>query len=142
MDFDQLRQLRAMKLNRSVVRGSDLADRTPRTLVFGHTSGAEVFHCYLDEDALIHVVVYKSRTLYRDIAEHQLFFVGVEDTDGIDPTKCVPSQVAYPEACDFEFCALLKTRGVDVPFPQMSGSRQYPTPFSGLTLPELKKVAA
>jgi hypothetical protein len=142
VDFDQLRQLREIRLKRSVVRGSDLADRTPRTLVFGHTSGAEIFHCYLGGDGAIHVVVYKSKTIYRDVADHQVFYMGHEDGEGIDPTKCVPSKVAYPEACDFEFCVLLKSKGVDVPFPQVSGSRQYAGPFSGLTAAEVTKAAA
>jgi hypothetical protein len=103
-DFAILAQVRHQPVT---VRARDLADQTPRTLAHGFTNKG-TFHVYLAADG-IHKVVYQN-TVPAVLLSHK------HERDGLQPSECVPNGHLYPEACDFAFCTLLKTRGVELPF--------------------------
>lgn len=90
------------------VTARDLADRTPRTLAFGYTCERDTFHVYLAEDG-IHKVVYR-------YGQPSVLLMHKHEREGLLPSECVPDKRLYPETCDFAFCVLLKTRGVQLPF--------------------------
>ncbi|KVP75225.1 hypothetical protein WJ96_05570 [Burkholderia ubonensis] len=109
-----------------VARASDLADPTPRTLAFGYTCERQTFHIYLDVDG-IHKVVYNFEGR---LLAHK------HESDGLLLTECVPDKRLYPETCDFDFCGLLKRRGVNLPFTNWNAERE-PKAYHGKRLDEL-----
>lgn len=131
IEFDTLNEDISREL--VLVDAAMLLDQTPRTLVYGYTCERDTFHVYLAEDG-IHKVIYDHHGLIRQhVTEH----------DQIRASECVPDKRLYPEACDFEFCALLKRRGVTLPFTTWNDSRR-PALFHGLRfeeLPQQYKVA-
>lgn len=105
---------------------SVLVDQTPRTLLYGYTCDRETWHVYL-ADGAIHKVVYgypKSLELY------------VHQSQGLTLEDCVPNKRLYPEACDFEFCSLLTSRGINLPFTVWSDTRP-PAAFHGEVVSDL-----
>ena len=98
----------------------DLENKSPRTLLWGYTSCRESHHVYI-ADGRIHLHVY----------------LGSDDPNvapagnyrsGILPLKdVVPDKRLYPEACDAEFCRILKDWGVYLPFTtwHIRESKQY-----------------
>lgn len=48
----------------------------------------------------------------------------------------VPDKRLYPEACDFEFCRLLKERGISLPF-TVFNSERVAKDFYGFTLEDV-----
>ncbi|KVP39814.1 hypothetical protein [Burkholderia ubonensis] len=111
------------------VRASDLADQTPRTLAYGYTCERDTFHVYLDEDG-IHKVVYRFSQPASVLVMHK------HENEGLLHAECVPDKRLYPEACDFAFCALLKTHGVHLPFTTWN-DRAMTRQFNGQILREL-----
>jgi hypothetical protein len=100
----------------------------PRTLIYGYTCDRDTFHVYLDVHDLIHIVVYKGKTLlYSSFGE------------SVEARLCVPDKRLYPEACDFEMCTLLKTKDVELPFTIFNPDRPR-SDFYGLKLDELNVI--
>jgi hypothetical protein len=94
---------------------SELSDLTPRTLIFGYDTDSKSFHVYLGVDRLIHVVRYTSRAIGYDTG--LILFHSHGESGGVTkPSDFVPNKRVYPESCDLEFCKLLRTYGVSVPF--------------------------
>jgi len=104
-------------------------DQTPRTLVYGYTTDKNTLHVYLD-DGIVHKVVYNYQG---QLLEHKT------QTDGLLFSECASNKRLYPEACDFEFCSLLKRRGVELPFYTWNDKRE-PAAFYGKRLAELRTV--
>lgn len=94
-----------------LINVKDLASNTKdRTLLCGCTCAGKTFHVYLKNNE-IHAVVYNNDyigdcTKPRDMKE----LVIKSNYD------YVPDKRLYPEACDYEFCRLLKERGISLPF--------------------------
>lgn len=85
-------------LVKKTVSSNDLANLTPRTLVYGYDVDRSTRHVYLDEKGLIHAVVYDHDKLLK---LHAFGAVPIE--------VCRPSKRAYPERTDYEFAKLLAT---------------------------------
>lgn len=104
----------------------ELKDKTPRTLIYGYTAERHTFHTYLEGDE-IHVVVYGF--------ENDLIYYRTS-ASGLTHEDCVPRKRIYPEACDYEFCEILKSRGVYLPFTTWTEGR-IPEQFYGACLEDL-----
>jgi hypothetical protein len=102
----------------------------PRTLIYGYTGEKSTFHVYLN-GGVIHKVVY-------DFSGHLLSHKS--QSDGLLFSECVPDKRIYPETCDFEFCSLLKRRGVSLPFYNWNDKRERAA-FYGKRLEELQEPA-
>ncbi len=125
MNKQQFESLNDTAAGQAMATAQALADKTPRTLVYGYTVERSTFHVYLDGG--VHLVVYDHVGL---LLRH------VSEFEGLALAQCVPDKRVYPEACDHEFCVLLKKAGVNVPFTTWSDDR-VPQPFHGKRRGEL-----
>ena len=78
----------------------DLKDLSSSTLIYGYTCD-RTFEIFVDYDGF---------SLWRD---NKLV---VDGDESILAEWCVPDKRVYPEQSDYEFCKLLKQRGVFIPF--------------------------
>lgn len=85
-----------------IIVASDLRDMSDRTLLYGYTCDRDTWHVYIQKNH-IYTVIYKHDD------EPCEFSIG-------DNTHYVPNKRLYPETCDYEFCKLLKEKGVYLPF--------------------------
>lgn len=95
----------------------DLTNKRDRTLLWGYTPDRASHHVYL-KDGEIHILVYNrfdGLEVLRHKSGHE---IDVKD-DGL-----IPSKRLYPEACDAEFCRILKERGFHLPFTTWDDQRQ------------------
>jgi hypothetical protein len=117
MNEKQYEQFNTEDVQRNTVCLDDLADKTPRTLLFGYDVTRATFHVYIDPaDGLIHVLKYTST----GPANAQKFLV-ISHTSGQSGgvarnEQFVPDKRLYPESCDLEFSRLLRRYGVSLPF--------------------------
>lgn len=114
----------------SMAQAKALYDQSPRTLVYGYTTDKNTFHVYL-ADGKIHKVVYgyPDKLLEHKTQDANLLF-----------EECAPNKRMYPEACDFEFCSLLRRHGVHLPFTTWNDKRERAA-FYGKQLEELQTPA-
>lgn len=99
-----------------------------RTLIYGYTLGRSAFHAY-KKDGELHVLVHDGEGRLPVCYVHGLW---------LNPEAFAPDKRAYPEDCDFEFCRLLQSRGVDVCFTTYREfSDNHNAAFKGLTAEEL-----
>lgn len=132
LDFKQF-QLLSTQSNHDGLRSCHLQDKTPRTLIYGHTVENNIVHAYINQNGLLEVLIHDVRRL---LIKHWR----ESDYLGIPPAAFVPSKRAYPEACDFELCLLLKKFGFELPFVQYQkncGAYPEPGPFIGLCLEDM-----
>lgn len=126
-EFENLSNME--KVRNQVIVGEDL---TPflkdRTLLYGYTCDRSTFHCYL-KDMSIYTVVYKED--YTDIEnpKHKEMRV-INVTNNRD---YVPDKRLYPECCDYQFCKVLKMKGIELLFTAFNIDRQVKD-FYGFTL--------
>lgn len=102
----------------------------PRTLIYGYTGSNDTFHVYLYGGA-IHKVVYDFRG---KLLTHKT------QAEGLTFSECVPDKRIYPETCDFEFCSLIRRRGVTLPFYKWNEQRALAA-FYGKRFEELQNAA-
>lgn len=88
----------------------DLEDKSDRTLLYGYTCDRYTWHVYVENQEII--------TLFYGFGEMKEVYVS-------EDRYYVPDKRLYPECCDFEFCALLKERGVHLPFTTFNEDREY-----------------
>lgn len=100
----QFKALSSILPFKPVISIDDLQDRFPRTLLFGYTYDRQSHHVYI-KDYAIHVAVYGG------IDNTKPKFVDVSRDQDYAPNKRV-----YPARSDFEFCALLIRRGIEIIF--------------------------
>jgi len=81
-----------------------------KTLLYGYTCERETFHVYIKNEQ-IYVVVYS--TEYVKGAPTPKNMRQIKVTSNRD---YVPDKRLYPERCDYNFCKLLKEKGVQLPF--------------------------
>jgi hypothetical protein len=112
------------------LRGCDLQNKTPRTLIYGYTCDRHTFHVYLDGNGLLNRVIYDSD---RFLVSH------ADESAALEASNYSPEKRAYPEACDLEFCQLLSQSGVEIPFTAFSEDRKA-ADWYGLRLEELTVV--
>lgn len=108
MDFAQLNKLE-QALTPPVVSVEQLADRTPRTLLYGYDTERHTWHVYLDEDGHIHRLLY-------DVGDTPLMHAAGPAGGCIENRQYVPNKRLCPESCDYEFCMLLRQTGESLPF--------------------------
>jgi len=123
MNKEQYEQFQNEDADLHVVSLDDLADKNPRTLLYGYDVDRSTFHVYIDPvDGDIHVLKYVTTG---PIAAEQVLVL--KHTNGISGgvssnDDFVPSKRLYPESCDMEFCQLLRRQGVSLPFTTFSDS--------------------
>jgi hypothetical protein len=96
----------------TLVTSKDLINTLDRTLLYGYTCDRDTWHVYL-QDNKIHTIVYNNR---EDEEPRELSVV--------DNEQYVPNKRLYPECCDYEFCRILKDKGVFLPFTTWSDGRE------------------
>ncbi len=95
----EYKSLDEVRTSPAVIKGSDLKDQTPRTLLYGYDYDRCSWHVYLDFDGLIHLVRY----------DHSDRLMVHETEETVDAnTDYRPTKRSYPEDCDFEFTKLLR----------------------------------
>jgi hypothetical protein len=114
-----------------VVNAKCMYNQAERTLVYGCTADKDTLHVYL-EAGVVHKVVYNFKG---ELLLHKT------DRDGLMYAECAVAKRIYPEACDFDFCAVLKRRGIALSFYVWADNRE-PAAFYGKRLAELKARAA
>jgi hypothetical protein len=98
----------------------ELSDKSDRTLLYGYTCSRDTWHVYLQYGQIC-VYIY-------DFHDRQInFFFGVQLNVG----DLIPDKRLYPAACDFEFCKILQSKGVSLPF--TTYEKREPRQFHGLT---------
>lgn len=83
------------------ITADNLTNKKNRTLLYGFTCDRDTWHVYLF-DMNIYVCKYAYGENPIDI--------------GYICDEFVPDKRLYPARCDFEFCSLLKSRGIYLPF--------------------------
>ena len=91
-----------------------LGNQTNRTLLYGYNIERKTWHVYL-WNGVIHLLIY-------NFQGHQLDYRNYTEVP-IDPCPLIPDKRLYPEACDFEFCSLLRDSGVILPFTTFDSNR-------------------
>ena len=104
-------QYNNLENNPQTINVSVLQDQSDRTLLWGYTLDRLSFHVYILDGVLYRYVydIYgKGHSIHGDIPVAEL----------------VPNKRLYPEACDYEFCSLLKRYGVNLPFTNFNDDRR------------------
>jgi hypothetical protein len=114
MNQNQFEKLAEMSESPKKVSIQDLLNKEERTLLYGYTCDRDTFHIYLRSGEL-HKIIFKHNEHKPSVHKH-----GQElPLEGI-----VPNKRLYPEACDFEFCVLLSSVGINLPFTTFDESRE------------------
>lgn len=126
MNEQEYRQLKNSPQKLPVITVADLANKEPRTLMYGYGFEGNDVHVYLEQDGDIHVLVSKQMSFPpgADKSGPAKYFV-VEHTQGPNGAVqsnegFVPRKRSYPESCDLEFAQLLRLRGIDIAFTAFS----------------------
>lgn len=104
MTFEEFQELRKVKEAPNMITLGHLKDVSDRTLVYGYTCKGDTFHLYL-EGGYFNRFVYNSQGLL----SHEAY-------KRIEPWYAVPNKRVYPERCDYDFCKVLSSCRVDVPY--------------------------
>lgn len=120
MNADQYQALQNSNFDR-LLTADNLADKTPRTLVYGYTCTGDSWHVFLDHDGQIKTVAYSSE-------KNPLQTIDITNNRSFVPDKRI-----YPQFCDFEFCSLLKSQDVPLPFTFADFEHVKEGPFFGRT---------
>lgn len=102
-----------------------------KTLLYGYDCDRNTHHVYQDFHGLIYLYVYKDGPVIgqpTEIKKIDVSEVGVPTLQDLIPNKRL-----YPQYCDYEFCAYLKGRGVELPFTTWED----PRPLSGVFVGEI-----
>lgn len=108
----------------------DLLNTKDRTLLYGYTCARETFHVYLKNNE-IHTVMYNN-----DYSGDYKKPKDMRELTIKSNYDYVPDKRLYPEACDYEFCKLLKERGINLPFTTFNEERIFQD-YYGLTLEDI-----
>ena len=81
-----------------------------KTLLYGYTCERDTFHVYIKNEQIF-VVVYKNEYSSGVVKPTNMRQITVTSN-----RDYVPDKRLYPERCDYNFCKMLKERGVDLPF--------------------------
>ena len=102
MNAEQYHDLKDVSEIDRVIMAKDLIDKTNRTLLYGYTCERDTWHIYLKDCQIISVIYkYRKQPERMDINSNYHY---------------VPDKRLYPECCDYEFCKLLKEKGISLPF--------------------------
>lgn len=96
---------------------SMLADRSDRTLLWGYTCARSSWHVYIGYGD-IQLYCYEGIERWRKTIFHK-------ELNKFEVEEVIPDKRLYPEACDYEFCKLLKSKGAYLPFTIYQENRPY-----------------
>lgn len=119
MTEQQVKDLNDIAPDKIYLRGDMLENQKDRTLLWGYTVERASFHVYL-LDGVLHLYIYDRYSPP----------VRKTEDDNLEPQEWVPDKRLYPEACDYEFCALLKKHGAWISFTTYNPNRK-PADFYG-----------
>lgn len=109
------------------IKVSDLKNKEDRTLIYGYDLDRRDFHLYL-----------KNEKFYL-INGNEIDYFFLQDLEEISKYSCIPNKRIYPEICDYEFCKLLKEKGVNFSFTVYKENFDERKIY-GLTIEDLKNV--
>lgn len=107
----------------SLISVDCLANKAPRTLLYGYTLERDSWHVYLDENGKILTVKYG----YGEDAPIKQINVSWNE-------EYIPSKRLYAEKCDFEFCSLLKQRNISLNFTTPTFETEFNDQYHGRIL--------
>jgi|ERR1035437_8890995 hypothetical protein len=89
-----------------------LFDKNDRTLLYGYTTDRYSFHVYIEDGEIVKHIYNTIQTLFVcRRAAHIL-------------STLVPNKRVYPETCDADFCYLLRSHGIRIPFTTFNDDRE------------------
>ena len=117
----------------TLISTSMLANKTPRTLLYGYNFDRDTFHVYLDEKLDMHVLTYCG------VSGLMMSHTSGPSGGVSHNSELAPSKRLYPECCDAEFSRLLANHGVDLVFTTFNADRPAPVDgYYGKTLAGLR----
>lgn len=117
-----------VKENKQVFAGQ-LANKTPRTLLYGYDCDRNTLHVYFDGTRFVTLWYTPRLFIYADFGDVLL----------LESTIVIPNKRLYPETCDFELCKLIRDQGVHLPFTTYNSDREG-RQFYGLLFDEIKAL--
>lgn len=114
MTNDEFESLAQTSFPLVLIDVGELEDRSDRTLLWGYTAERYSWHVFLRAGE-IEIVVYEFPYTIMDHKRDHTF----------DAADLIPNKRLYPEACDYEFCTLLCSVGVFLPFTTFDGKREH-----------------
>ena len=129
----------------SKIKVDDLENKSDKTLLFGKTSLILVdkidkilyYHLYLKDEMFYFTIYTNPKNEFIGITYLKSFKYREEIEIGniLD----LRGLMFYPECCDFEFCNLLKSKGIKLNFLKLDNDRPTKT-YYGILYDELTKV--
>jgi len=117
MDKNEFEQFETEAVRLRIANINEMQNRTPRTLLLGVGWREEMVHVYIDPtEREIHVLRYVS--VGAGESERMLVLSHTQGLAGGVSSNAyfVPEKGHYPEFCDYEYCALLRSYGVSLRF--------------------------
>lgn len=96
-----------------------LENKQDRTLLWGYTCERESWHVYI-----------QNGEIHRYITQYPDKFVAHTCQENWEPQYLAPDKRLYPEACDYEFCKLLRENGAELSFTNFNPERK-PAQYHG-----------
>ena len=108
-----------------------------KTLLYGYTCERETFHVYIKNEE-IHTVIYNTEYSRGKATPKNMRELTIKSNHDY-----VPDKRLYPERCDYNFCKLLKEKGVYLPFttwsePVVVDLEDPRYPYYGFTLEDVE----
>jgi hypothetical protein len=119
--FESVQHFQKNRVDMQTVKISEIQnpDRD-RTLIYGYTCNRDTFHIYLQHGG-IHRVVYSPPSVNEEKITRQIFMY--ETNTWMHAEFAVPNKRVYPAASDFDFCMLLTSKGIHIPFTVMDNRK-------------------
>jgi len=117
MDEMEYQTIQSLMCKGEIITVSDIEEISDevfleRTLLFGYTSSRFTCHVYFKGER-IHKLIYS----HGGVVSHNTYAE-------VAPAELIPSKRLYPEACDYAFCSLLITMGIELPFTTFDNTRK------------------
>lgn len=124
MDKKEFEQFESQVVRLRTASINEMQNLAPRTLLLGKGWRDEMVHVYIDPGREIHVLRYVM--VGAGSHEQLLVLSHTHGHNGGVPSNAyfVPEKGHYPEFCDFEFCALLRSYGVALRFTKFDPERE------------------
>ena len=134
MNKEMFERLSLIEKEKTVISAEDLLiyGCNNRTLLYGYTCERETFHVYI-KDKKIHAVVYNTEYYRGEATPKNMRKLIIKSNEDYIPDKRL-----YPERCNYEFCRLLKEKGVHLPFTTWNDTVDTDRVYFGFTLEDIK----
>ena len=107
MTKDEYENLRPYPNSSRGIKIEDLVNTEGRTLLYGYSTDRDAIHVYL-KDRKFYLYRYN---VDRSVSSLHIFGEHIEDVSNLIPNKRL-----YPECCDEEFCQILISLNIYLPF--------------------------